>query len=260
MKLLHHAHRDSAPEEAGHARRVCRAVRPQRQPSALARSRTPTPAHHCPATAPAGSGHAGMDAARMPVEPMRQLPGPRFTPPGRELVVIDTDGLETLCASPEDALAHMRSLIEDLAVRLARQYPDQDVAARRDARQRRPYRRRDPARRHAMSRFSRRDDRYASKRCACCGRTRCAGKGSGARSSDPTGPTSPTRRSAARSPGGSRSKASTRPAGRPDVGQGVAPAASDALIAKKAKKNQRIPGRGRANDDAAGPSRVGCPS
>jgi hypothetical protein len=29
-----------------------------------------------------------------------QLPGPRFTPPGRELLVIDTDGLETLCASP----------------------------------------------------------------------------------------------------------------------------------------------------------------
>ena len=57
---------------------------------------------------------------------MRQLPGPRFTPPGRELVVIDTDGLETLCASPEEALAHMRSLIEDLAVRLARQYPDQE--------------------------------------------------------------------------------------------------------------------------------------
>ena len=55
-----------------------------------------------------------------------QLPGPRFTPPGRELVVIDTDGLETLCASPEEAIAHMRSLIEDLAVRLARQYPDQD--------------------------------------------------------------------------------------------------------------------------------------
>jgi hypothetical protein len=54
-----------------------------------------------------------------------QLPGPRFTPPGRELVVIDTDGLETLCASPEEATAHMRSLIEDLAVRLAGQYPDQ---------------------------------------------------------------------------------------------------------------------------------------
>ena len=52
-----------------------------------------------------------------------QLPGPRFTPPGRELVVIDTDGLETLCASPDEALAHMRNLIEDLAVRLARQYP-----------------------------------------------------------------------------------------------------------------------------------------
>src|SRR4051794_26135962 len=55
-----------------------------------------------------------------------QLPGPRITPPGRELVVIDTDGLETLCANPEEATAHMRSLIEDLAVRLARQYPDQD--------------------------------------------------------------------------------------------------------------------------------------
>jgi hypothetical protein len=55
-----------------------------------------------------------------------RLPGPRFTPPGRELVVIDTDGLETLCASPEEAVAHMRGLIEDLAVRLARQYPDQD--------------------------------------------------------------------------------------------------------------------------------------
>ena len=55
-----------------------------------------------------------------------QLPGPRFTPPGRELVVIDTDGLETLCAGPDEALAHMRNLIEDLAVRLARQYPDQE--------------------------------------------------------------------------------------------------------------------------------------
>jgi len=55
-----------------------------------------------------------------------QLPGPRFTPPGRELVVIDTDGLETLCANPEEALAHVRSLIEDVAVRLARQYPDQE--------------------------------------------------------------------------------------------------------------------------------------
>jgi len=55
-----------------------------------------------------------------------RLPVPRFTPPGRELVVIDTDGLETLCASPQEALAHMRSLIADLAVRLARQYPDQE--------------------------------------------------------------------------------------------------------------------------------------
>jgi hypothetical protein len=55
-----------------------------------------------------------------------QLPGPRFTPPGRELVVIDTDGLETLCASPDEALAHMRNVIEELAVRLARQYPDQE--------------------------------------------------------------------------------------------------------------------------------------
>jgi hypothetical protein len=56
----------------------------------------------------------------------RRAAAPRFTPPGRELVVIDTDGLESLCASPEEAIAHMRSLIEDLAVRLARQYPDQD--------------------------------------------------------------------------------------------------------------------------------------
>ncbi|MGH2947829.1 MAG: hypothetical protein ACRDPC_16515 [Solirubrobacteraceae bacterium] len=55
-----------------------------------------------------------------------QLPGPRFTPRGRELVVIDTDGLETLCANPDEALAHVRTLIEDLAVRLARQYPDQE--------------------------------------------------------------------------------------------------------------------------------------
>src|SRR4051794_5676449 len=55
-----------------------------------------------------------------------QLPGPRFAPPGRELVVIDTDGLETLCANPQEALAHVRSLIEDVAVRLARQCPDQD--------------------------------------------------------------------------------------------------------------------------------------
>jgi hypothetical protein len=58
-----------------------------------------------------------------------RLPGPRFTPPGRELVVIDTDGLETLCANPKEAVAHMRSLIEDLAVRLARQYPGQDELA-----------------------------------------------------------------------------------------------------------------------------------
>ena len=55
-----------------------------------------------------------------------QLPGPRFTPPGRELLVIDTDGLETLCASPDEALAHIRSVIEDLAVQLARQYPAQE--------------------------------------------------------------------------------------------------------------------------------------
>jgi hypothetical protein len=32
-------------------------------------------------------------------------PGPRFTPPGCELLVIDTDGLETLCATPDHALA-----------------------------------------------------------------------------------------------------------------------------------------------------------
>lgn len=55
-----------------------------------------------------------------------QLPGVRFTPPGHELLVIDTDGLETLCATPEEALAHMRELITDLAVRLARQYPAQE--------------------------------------------------------------------------------------------------------------------------------------
>jgi len=55
-----------------------------------------------------------------------QLPGRRFTPPGRELVVIDTDGLETLCASPDEALTHIRDLIEDLAVRLAREYPAQE--------------------------------------------------------------------------------------------------------------------------------------
>jgi hypothetical protein len=82
-----------------------------------------------------------------------QLPGPRFTPPGRELVVIDTDGLETLCASTEEAVAHMRSLIEDLVVGLARQYPDQDELARRDARQRRAHRRRDPGRRDARPLF-----------------------------------------------------------------------------------------------------------
>ncbi len=34
--------------------------------------------------------------------------------------MIDTDGLETLCAGPEEAIAHMRGLIEDLAVCLAR--------------------------------------------------------------------------------------------------------------------------------------------
>ena len=54
-----------------------------------------------------------------------QLDGPRFTPPGLEVVVIDTDGLETLCASPDEAIAHIRNLIEALAVRLARQYPTQ---------------------------------------------------------------------------------------------------------------------------------------
>jgi len=55
-----------------------------------------------------------------------EFPGPRFTPPGRELVVIDTDGLETLCATPDEALAHIRSLIEGLPVRLACQYPADD--------------------------------------------------------------------------------------------------------------------------------------
>src|SRR5215207_4747652 len=58
-----------------------------------------------------------------------RLPGPRFTPPGRELAVIDADGVETLCASPDEALAHMRTLIEDLAVRLARQYPAHEELA-----------------------------------------------------------------------------------------------------------------------------------
>jgi len=44
--------------------------------------------------------------------------------------VIDTDGVETLCASPDEALAHIRIVIEDLAVRLGRQYPaDEDLAS-----------------------------------------------------------------------------------------------------------------------------------
>jgi hypothetical protein len=40
--------------------------------------------------------------------------------------MFDTDGLERLCASPDEALAHIRELIEELAVRLARQHPDQE--------------------------------------------------------------------------------------------------------------------------------------
>jgi hypothetical protein len=55
-----------------------------------------------------------------------QLHGPRFTPPGLEVVVIDTDGLEALCATPDAAVSHIRNLIEELAVRLAREYPAQD--------------------------------------------------------------------------------------------------------------------------------------
>jgi hypothetical protein len=55
-----------------------------------------------------------------------QLHGPRFTPPGLDVVVVDTDGLETLCATPDAALSRVRNLIEELAVRLARQYPAQD--------------------------------------------------------------------------------------------------------------------------------------
>ena len=70
----------------------------------------------------------GGDRAPVPLAGAR-LPGPRFTPPGRELLVIDTDGLETLCASPDEAVAHMRGVIEDLAVRLARQYPAQEELA-----------------------------------------------------------------------------------------------------------------------------------
>jgi hypothetical protein len=30
---------------------------------------------------------------------------------------------DAMCASPDEAMAHVRSVIEDLAVRLARQYP-----------------------------------------------------------------------------------------------------------------------------------------
>jgi hypothetical protein len=84
-----------------------------------------------------------------------QLDGPRFTPPGLEVVVIDTDGLETLCASPDEAIAHIRNLIEALAVRLARQYPPAGTASR-DARQRRAGPRH-PARRHGRAADSGRD-------------------------------------------------------------------------------------------------------
>jgi hypothetical protein len=70
----------------------------------------------------------GGDRSPVPLAGAR-LPGPRFTPPGRELLVIDTDGLETLCANPDEAVAHVRGVIEDLAVRLARQYPAQEELA-----------------------------------------------------------------------------------------------------------------------------------
>jgi hypothetical protein len=147
-----------------------------------------------------------------------QLPGPRFAPPGRELVVIDTDGLETLCASPDEALAHMRNLIEDLAVRLARQHPDQEeLPAGMLANVDRVDGEIPPAACGSRSFMTRRPTR--SMRSTCSGPTRCAGRASSARSRLPTGPIFPTRTSAARSPGGSRSKASTRPAGRPDAGE-----------------------------------------
>src|SRR5262245_33794148 len=84
------------------------------------------------------------------------LHGPRFKPPGLEVVVIDTDGLETLCASPDEAIGHIRNLIEALAVRLARQYPRPTRTASRDARQRRACPRH-PAWRHGRAADSGRD-------------------------------------------------------------------------------------------------------
>ena len=62
-----------------------------------------------------------------------------------------------------------------------------------------------------------------ARRCACCGPTRCAGRASDARSSDPTAPTSPTRRSAARSPGASRSRVRRGPPADLTSAAGVAP-------------------------------------
>jgi hypothetical protein len=67
----------------------------------------------------------GGDLQPVPLAGAR-LPGPRFAPPGRELLVIDADGIETLCPSPDAALARVRDAITDLAVRLARQYPTQE--------------------------------------------------------------------------------------------------------------------------------------
>jgi hypothetical protein len=77
--------------------------------------------------------------------------------------VINTDSLETLCASPEEAVAHMRSLIEDLPVRLARKYPDQEELPARDAGQRRAHRRRAPGRRDARAALSRLDDGHRAR-------------------------------------------------------------------------------------------------
>jgi hypothetical protein len=146
-----------------------------------------------------------------------QLPGPRFTPPGRELVVIDTDGLETLCANPEEALAHVRTLIEDLAVRLARQYPDnEELPAGMLANIDRIHDEIPAGGMRVPLFHDTATDKEHVLHVPWADSLRWQ---SSARSRLPIVPISPTPTSAAHSPGGSRSKASTRPAGRPDAGE-----------------------------------------
>ena len=115
--------------------------------------------------------------------------------------MIDTDGLETLCADPEEATARMRNLIEDLAVRLARQYPDQDelpagmlANVERIGSEIPPGGMRVP-----LFHDSTTDTEHASHVLRA---DSLRWQASSARSLTPIGPTSPTRRSAGRSSGG----------------------------------------------------------